>query len=152
MRSDLNQALQQPEDSDRIIYLGDVRRARGRKRSPNLHYLVPTAALAAIAWAAWIVVLIYVPPARLLTYAAFFIPLWLALAATSAMGAYGIEWKRGGFPSPRRCTRRGALIASVITVNLAFQFAHRWSLPVGAVSILLVASIEARYLRKTTRL
>lgn len=136
------------EQSGRIIYLGDVRRRRsGRRRAPDRHYLLALCLVAVVAWTLWLAVFLSLPPARLLTYAAFLAPLWVALAATGSIAAYGLEWKRGYAPSLRACTRRGVLFASVLVVNLAVQAAHRWVLPVGAITVMAVVVVDVAWSR-----
>jgi hypothetical protein len=124
-------------DSGRIIYLGDVRRRRSSKgrQAPDRHYLLVLALAAIAAWGVWLVVLFTLPPARLLTYLAFFVPLSVAVGCTGTLVAYGLEWRLGYFPSLGTCLRRGFLAAVAVVLNLAFLAAHRWILPIGAVSI-----------------
>ncbi len=125
-----------PDDSGRIISLGEVRRRRStRTRAPDRHYLAALALVALVGWAGWIVAVLAIPPARLLTYVAFFTPLWIAVTASGAMAAYGITWQRGLIPSLRACLRRGALAASVVVVNLAVLAAHKWTIILGTVTI-----------------
>jgi hypothetical protein len=130
------------DDSGRIISLGDVRRRRtSRSRAPDRQYLAATAIIGGFAWLGWLLVLFTVQPTKLLTYIAFFAPLWLAVTSTGALGAYGIDWRRGALPSLRVCARRGALISSAIILNLAFLAAHRWSiflLPVSAAAAIAI--------------
>jgi len=124
----------------RIIRLGDVRRRRAaRKRAPDRQYLAALLLLAAVGWAIWLTVFLTVPPSRLLTYLAFLAPLGIAVTATGALVAYAVDWHRGFAPSLLTCGRRGGLAAGVIVLNLALGGAHRWSVFVGAGS--LVASI-----------
>lgn len=141
---------QSPTSSDRIIYLGDVRRRRAiRKRAPDRQYLAALFLVAAVAWAAWLTVLFTVQPMRLLTYVAFLAPLWVALTSTGSIVAYAAEWRRGMFPGLRVCVRRGALAASVIELNLALRAAHHWSLPVLAATIAVVILMEAGLIYRT---
>jgi hypothetical protein len=123
------------KDSGRIIYLGDVRRRRAaaRRQAPDRYYLLGLLLLALAGWALWLTVFLAVPPARLLTYAAFCASLWIALGSTAAIAAYGIEWRLGHFPLLSVCLRRGALVASVVVLNLALLAAHHWLLPAGLV-------------------
>jgi hypothetical protein len=136
-------------ESAQIIYMGDVRRKRGRTRqAPDRQYLGAIALVAASAWSVWITVLFSLAPARLLTYLAFFAPLYVALAASGALAAYWLDWKQGTIPSLRTSVRRGALFALLAVANLAFLAGHRWSPVVGFVTILAVLAIEASTLRK----
>jgi hypothetical protein len=122
-------------DSERIIYLGDVRRRRtSRRQSPDRHYLWVLCGVAGFAWFAWLIVLINLTPARFLTYLAFLAPLWLALATTGALAAYWFSMRRGLYPGLRECGRRGALLATVVVGNLAVVASHHWSLPLFAVT------------------
>lgn len=131
------------EQTGRIIYLGDVRRRRGaRKRSSDSHYLA-VAGLAGLAgFLVWLAVVLIIPPERLLTYVAFFLPLWVTLGSAGAIGAYAADWKRGLAPSLRVSARRGALFATTVELNLAFLAAHRWSLPLLGVSVLLAVAVD----------
>lgn len=130
-------------DSGRIIYLGDVRRRRGtRRQAPNHHYLIAVVLAAAAGWGVWLAVLFSLQPARFLTYLAFFLPLSLALAATATLIIYGLEWRRGLFPSLSRSSRRGALVAAILIVNLAFQGAHRWTPVAGVLTLALALGID----------
>lgn len=132
------------DDTDRIIYIGDVRRRRqGKRRAPDRHYLAAVAAVGVVAWAIWIVVLLTLAPSRLLTYLAFFAPLGLALAATSGLIIYSAEWRSGGLPDLRASIRRGILVALLIVANLALQASHHWSIPGAGISILVAIAIEA---------
>jgi len=138
------------DDSGRIIYLGDVRRKRtGRTRAPDAEYIVAFALIAATAFGMWFVVLFKVAPERLLTYALFFIPLWVALTSTACLIAYWLEWRHGGVPALRSCLRRGVLAASVPVFNLAAAAAHFWSLPLAAVSLLLATVVEVALSRRS---
>jgi hypothetical protein len=132
------------DDTDRIIYIGDVRRRRqGKRRAPDRHYLAAVAAVSVAAWAIWVVVLLTLAPSRLLTYLAFFVPLGLALAATSALAIYGAEWRSGRLPSLTDSIRRGILVALLIVANLALQASHHWSIPGAGISILAAIVAEA---------
>ena len=122
------------KDSGRIIYLGDVRRRRAAaRRAPDRYYLLGLLLVGLAGWAMWLTIFLTVPPPRLLTYTAFCGSLWVALAATTAVAAYGIEWKVGGYPLLSVCFRRGALVAFVVVLNLALLAAHHWLLPAGLV-------------------
>jgi hypothetical protein len=139
-------------DSDRIIYLGDVRRRRSvrRRQAPDHHYLIVIGLIGIAAWIVWLAVLVTLPPARLLTYFAFFTPLFVAVACTGAVVAYAVDWRRGLFPSLSICVRRGLLTAGVVVLNLALLAAHHWMLPVlivsavGAVLVDVGITIRAR--------
>lgn len=132
------------DDTDRIIYIGDVRRRRqGKRRAPDRHYLAAVAAVGVAAWAIWAVVLLTLAPARLLTYLAFFVPLGVALAATTALAIYGVEWRSGRISSLRASIRRGILVALLIVVNLALQASHHWSVPGAGITILAAIAVEA---------
>lgn len=138
-----------PGDTGRIIRLGDVRRRRAaRTRAPDRHYLASLLLIAAVGWALWLTVLFTLPPARLLTYVAFLAPLWLAVAASGALVAYGIEWKRGLVPSLAVCGRRGALTALLVVLNLAALSAHRWSLPLLIGSVVAVTTVDLLLTRR----
>jgi hypothetical protein len=137
------QDTQTTAESGRVIYLGDVRRRRAaRRRAPDGHYLITLALVAVAAWIVWGIVVFNLAPARLLTYLAFFAPLWVALAATGALIAYGVEWRRGFLPSLMASARRGMLAATIIDVTLAFQAAHRWGVPAGLVALGAALAIE----------
>lgn len=138
-------------DSAQIIYMGDVRRRRsGTRQAPDRHYLGAIALVAISAWSVWVTVLFSLAPARLMTYAAFFAPLLVAVAATSALAAYALESKGQNRPSLRVYVRRGSLFALLVVTNLAFAAGHRWSPVVGFASILLVLATEASLLRRET--
>jgi|SRR5579875_3266033 len=141
MRSDLNPAPS--DESGRVIDLGAVRRRRSRRRSPDGLYLVVLGLLAVFFWVIWLAVLFNLYPSKLLTYLAFLIPLFGAVASTGAFGAYLFEARRSGIADIGMAVRRGAIIASVVIVNLGFQFAHRWTWPVAVVSVLVGAAAEA---------
>jgi hypothetical protein len=88
-------------------------------------------------------------PERLLTYVAFFLPLSFALSASAAIAIYMIELRAGRFPMLGPSIRRGILVAAILIVNLAFQAAHRWSVPVAGVSILGAIALEVVAERKS---
>jgi hypothetical protein len=137
----------QPHDTDsgRIIYLGNVRRRRSarRRQAPDRHYLALTGVIGIAAWAVWATVLLTLPPARLLTYLAFFTPMFVGMAAVGALASYAVDWRRGFYPSLRASLRRGVLAAAVVVANLAFLAAHRWTPLFAAVSVGMVAAVEA---------
>ena len=138
-------------EAGRIISLGDVRRRRaGRSRAPDGPYLAALALSAVGAWACWLVVLLAIPPSRLLTYVAFFAPLWIAITATGALASYGVTWKRGSFPSLRSCVRHGSLAASLVVLNLAVAAAHRWSVVIGFASLAAATAAEVLVSRRST--
>jgi hypothetical protein len=132
------------KDSGRIIYLGDVRRRRAaaRRHTPDRYYLLGLLLVALAGWALWLTVFLAVPPARLLTYTAFCASLWVALAATAAIVAYGIEWQLGRYPVLSISFRRGALFASVVVLNLALLASHHWMLAAGLVLALAALMAE----------
>jgi hypothetical protein len=138
------------EDSGRIIYLGDVRRRRSsrRRQTPDHHYVLVLGLVAIAAWIVWLSVFLTLPPARLLTYLAFFAPLFVAVAGSCTVIAYAIDWRRGYYPSLRECLRRGTLAAAVVVVNLAAMAAHHWMLPLAigtiAVAVLLDLGVVFR--------
>jgi hypothetical protein len=135
--------------STRIIYMGDVRRRRGKQRqAPDRQYLGAIALVALSAWSIWITVLFSLEPARFLTYVAFFLPLAVALAASGTLIAYAVDWRSGNRPSLGAAARRGLLFASLAVANLSFQAAHRWSPLIGVITILLVLGLEASALRR----
>jgi hypothetical protein len=135
--------------STRIIYMGDVRRRRGKQRqAPDRQYLGAIALVALSAWSIWITVLFSLEPSRLLTYIAFFVPLSIALAASGALVAYAVDWQGGKRPSLRASLRHGFLFAFLAIANLSFLAAHRWSLVIGAITILLVLGLEASAIRQ----
>lgn len=137
------QQARNDEHPGRIIYLGDVRRRRGgRDRAPDGHYLGVLALVALAGWIAWLLVLLNLQPARLISYTAFFTPLWVALAASGALVAYGIDWRRGLMPGLIQSGRRGALAASVVVLNLALLASHHWSLPVGAITLVAATTFD----------
>lgn len=130
-------------DPARIIYLGEVRRRRAsRSTAPARQYLAVLGLIALVSWALWLSVLLALQPARLLTYLAFFIPLWVALASTLTIALYTFEWRRGLLARLSRCGARSAVLATVLVVNLALQAAHRWSVIVAGATLLLAAGVE----------
>lgn len=132
------------DDTDRIIYIGDVRRRRqGKRRAPDGQYLAALAVIAIVAWIVWGTVLLTLAPARLLTYLAFFSPFGIALAATAAIFIYAAEWRAGRFPSLGASIRRGVLVALLVVANLALQASHHWSVPAGGISVLGAIAAEA---------
>jgi hypothetical protein len=136
-------------ESTRIIYMGDVRRRRGKQRqAPDRQYLGALGLVALSAWAVWLTVLFSLEPARLLTYIAFFFPLSVALAATGSLAVYGFEWRGGTRPSLRLAGRRGLLFALFVVANLALLAAHRWSPVTGVLTVIVVLGLEAAALRR----
>ncbi|HZU12781.1 MAG TPA: hypothetical protein VFB58_08080 [Chloroflexota bacterium] len=117
------------DEAGRIIYLGDVRRRKTSRRrlSPDRHYLAALAVVALAAWALWALVVLTLPPARLLTYLAFFLPFGLALASTGALVAYAAERRFGTAPSLSGSVRRGILLGAFAVLNGATLAAHLWS-------------------------
>ncbi|HEX6506716.1 MAG TPA: hypothetical protein VF221_03700 [Chloroflexota bacterium] len=137
------QEQREHDGSGRIIYLGDVRRRRGsRRQSPDRHYLAALAVIALAAWAAWAIVLLTLPPSKLLTYLAFFAPLSLAVGATGALAAYLVAFRRTGDDSLVAAVRRGVLLAAVVVVNLACLAAHHWSVYVGVLSAVAAVFLD----------
>jgi len=126
-----------PEDEGSIIYLGTVRRRRGERQSPDAYYLLALALGAAIAWTSWLVILFHLPPTKLVSYCAFFLPLALALAASSSLGAYFLEG--GGSSEPRLSSscRHGTLFAVALIINLVAMAAHAWNPIVGIASVVV---------------
>src|SRR5947209_7242504 len=109
------------DDLGRIIYLGDVRRRR-RTTSARLHdhqYLVAVTLVALVGWALFLTVALTVPPSKLLTYVAFFLPLWIGLSGTAYLFFTGMDLGTS--------VRRGCLLASFTVVNLAALAGHHWS-------------------------
>jgi hypothetical protein len=97
-----------------------------------------------VAFAVWIGVLIAVPPERLLSYLAFFVPLWAFVACGLAAGLYWFT-TRVQSPHPRALSnsvREGSLVSGVLTVNLAFSAGHRLTLLVFLITIALALSVE----------
>ena len=139
-----------PTDEKRsIIYLGDVRRKRAvRQRAPDRHYLAAWLVGALLSWLVWLIVVFTVAPARLLTYLAFFVPLWVALSATGAVATYAIEWKYTAIPSLRTCARRGAEAATAVIANIALLAAHRWNLLIGASFVVAAVLLEVGLTRR----
>lgn len=137
------------DSTGRIIYLGDVRRRRGSKRqSPDHHYLAALALIALAGWAAWAIVLFNLTPSKLLTYVAFFLPFFIALAASATLVAYLVEQQRYQFAGLRAAGRRGASFAAVVVINLAFLAAHHWSVPVLAVTALAAVGADVLVSRR----
>lgn len=130
--------------SARIIHLGEVRRRRaGGRRAPDGQYIAALSLLAVFGWALWISVLFSLQPARLLTFIAFFVPLWIALAATSAVVLYVVDWRRGLLARLFRCAARAATFATVACANLAMLAAHRWSVLIAGIIVLAGAGFQA---------
>lgn len=143
MRPDPHQPTSH-DDTDRIIYIGDVRRRRqGKRRAPDRHYLAAVAAVGVGAWVIWVTVLLTLAPARLLTYLAFFVPLGVALSATVALAIYAAEARSQRLPDLGASIRRGILVALVVVANLALQASHHWSIPGAGISILAAIVVEA---------
>jgi hypothetical protein len=86
--------------------------------------------LGTLALLVWLAVVLAVPPHRLLTYLAFFVPFWIFVAAFTAAGLYWFSAGRwvGGPSALRNSVRRGAIAASVVVANLALTAAHKWQL------------------------
>jgi hypothetical protein len=104
--------------------------------------------VALAAWAVWLTVVFSLQPARLLTYLAFFLPLSVALTASATIGLYALEWRMGRLPRLRAELRRGALLSGAVIANLAFLAAHRWSLLVFGVAVLLCLTVEGLAARR----
>ncbi|HEV3310016.1 MAG TPA: hypothetical protein VG815_05825 [Chloroflexota bacterium] len=90
------------------------------------HRFAAMLALGAVSFAVWLGVLFWVPPHRLLTYLAFFVPFWLAVASVGAAIVYMTVARRPDAHARAlsNSVRRGALIASV-TVALLTLLAGR---------------------------
>ena len=137
-------------DTGRIISLGEVRRRRaGRNRAPDRQYLAVAALVAGLSWAVWATVILTIAPERLLTYLAFFLPLWTALTASGSLVAYGVSWRRGYLPSLRACVRRGALVASYVVANLALVAAHRWTVIFGLATLAFAVGWDVLLTRRS---
>jgi hypothetical protein len=88
----------------------------------------------------WLAVVIAIPPHRLLTYLAFFVPFWVFVASSTAAGLYWFasESQESSRLALKNAVRRGAIVASLLVANLALLAAHRWQ-PVSAVILLGIA-------------
>ncbi|GAC1472267.1 MAG: hypothetical protein PVSMB7_24740 [Chloroflexota bacterium] len=118
-----------------IIYLGDVRRRRNRKRRDHRTPIAVLVTLAILCWTVWASVLMTVAPARLVTYLAFFLPLSGALVSTGVLLFFAIDWRRGRLPEWPVCGRRAVLATTVIVVNLSCLGARLWLVPLGAATV-----------------
>jgi hypothetical protein len=127
----------------RIINLGDVRRRRrGRRSAPDRHYLAVVLLISLAAWGAWAAVVLTLQPAKLLTYLAFFSPLFIAVSGTLTLGHYAVDWQRGLMPDLAVCLRRGLLVGAILIGNLAAQSAHRWNIAIALASVVVAAGID----------
>jgi len=134
------------DPGDRIIYIGDVRRRRGKvSRQEHRHYLYVLSACALFAWAFWLVVALNLSPAKLLTYLAFLSPLWLALAFTGTVTALVLAARYSEFVSVRSSARRGMIAASVVVGNLGLSAAHHWSLLAPLLLLAAGAGVELSF-------
>lgn len=95
-----------------------------------------------VALAVWIGILLTVAPHRLLTYLAFFVPLWIFVACFGAGGLYWLAARaaRTHLRTLANSVRLGCLVASLIVVNLSLAAAHRWT-PVFFLASAAVAGV-----------
>jgi hypothetical protein len=142
MRPDPQRRRKAPE-TGQIIYIGDVRRRRGpRKQTPDRYFLAAIGLVAAMGWGAWITVLMSLPPSRLLSYLAFFIPLAVALTGTGTIAIYTFQWWRGAIGDLWTSARQAFLATAVVEVNLGFLGARLWLIAIAAASIAAAVMIE----------
>jgi len=106
--------------------------------------LVALLVCGAIAFVVWIGVVWTVPPQRLLTYLAFFVPMFAFSACFLAALLYWLSSRRdNASPSTLgQSVREGGIMAVVLVVNLAFVSGHRWSLPTLVVTAGLGCVLE----------
>lgn len=90
----------------------------------------------------WGVVVFTLPPSKLLTYLAFFLPLSVALTSTATLLAYGLEYRRTRYASLRVAGRRGVEFGCVAIVNLAFLAAHKWTVILAVVSVVAAIAVD----------
>jgi hypothetical protein len=127
-------------DSDRVIYLGDVRRKRAAPDlAPDRHYLFALSAISLVAFGTWLTVLLTLPPQKLISYTVFFLPMWVTIGSVAAIGAYGLDKRLGRVPSLVVCLRRGGLVATSVVVNLALLAAHHWDVFILTGSLMVLA-------------
>lgn len=121
----------------------------GSRRVPS-HYafdprrFVALLALGLLSLLVWIAVLDSVPPHRLLTYLAFFIPMTLWIGSFSAAALYwtGHRRRTAGSAAFENSARRGGFIAASIVANLALVAARKWSLAAFLVVVCCAGIIE----------
>lgn len=97
-----------------------------------------------ITLALWLAVVVSLAPARLLTYVAFFVPLWASVTAFSSAAIYRIIGA-DGVPRPhllRASVRRGALFAALVVANLGLVAGNRWTVPLFLVTLGVCLLVE----------
>ncbi|MDQ2742989.1 MAG: hypothetical protein M3Z66_11935, partial [Chloroflexota bacterium] len=77
-----------------------------------------------------------------------FVPLFVAVTATTAIGIHVTAWRRGFIPRLAISVERGASTAFVTVANLAVLAAHRWTWPVGAITVGIVLALDAVLARR----
>ncbi|HZT96210.1 MAG TPA: hypothetical protein VFB34_05170 [Chloroflexota bacterium] len=95
--------------------------------------------------AVWVVVLLTLSPARLLTYLAFFVPLWLAVTGLGGAASLWLRTHQGaGSPGGNfSVIRRPAMVATFLVTNLALLAGHHWSLVWLVVLSVVLLAYEA---------
>jgi hypothetical protein len=138
--------------SSRVIYLGTIR----RRRSTHFDRRRFTALLLAgmLSLTIWLIVVITIVPARLPSYLAFFLPLWLGLTTISAALYYRVQARNPSFGVQLFAVsvRRGALIASVIVFNLVLLAVRHWDplVAVIVIAVVVIAEVVMIRLRSST--
>jgi hypothetical protein len=92
----------------------------------------------------WLAVLFNIAPHRLITYVAFFTPLWIFVASFCAAGLYLFAGTRPELATNAlgNSVRRGALVASLLVAELALVAARRWTLVGLLVFVAVIGVIE----------
>lgn len=110
--------------------------------------------LGSVAFAVWLGVIFTVPPHRLLTYLAFLVPFWIAVAAFTAALFYRFFAGRqnAGELVLTSSVSGGAIVASVAVINLSLLASHKWSPLLLLISLVLaLAAHLLGWLRVTRR-
>ncbi len=121
-----------------------------RRSSLSLYALLGVAVLA---WGGLLLFTHFVPPQRLLVFAAFFLLLTLALICTFAPLAYALG--RRLFPSRRRhritwyyALRQGTLFSFAIVLNLILRALHSWNIIMALVIVGAAVIVEVLFLAR----
>src|SRR5437764_12951509 len=121
-----------------------------RRSSLSLYILLGVAVLA---WAGLLLFTRFVPPQKLVVFAAFFLLLLLALISTFAPLAYALG--RRIFPSRRRhritwyhALRQATLASFAIVLNLILRALHSWTISMALVIVVAAIIVEVLFLAR----
>ncbi len=108
--------------------------------------------LALVAWVTLTLFTRFIAPNTVLSFIAFFIILFVALASTLTFVAYTISRallaRRAYRPALRQSLREGTLLALVIVLNLLLLALHSWNIFTALASVASAVVLEILFLAR----